>query len=225
MKGHATKKGPDRLLHGDLNVRNAASVKEHLNTCSRCRANYDVLTRIASPSPGKNIKPGRAVYRRISDFYDRHALSHRNVEQAVPSRKMQLRYSAAAAAACAVVIMFALYTHLQYEYAPIHAAKVKGLVRANKSRILKGQQLQPGDLLTTGEDSKLAIMYGKIMKLIAGPHTRISITKSHIDRNTGKIYFEMVINRGSIIAVFDKTGNLEYTLITPTVKFHPGDRG
>ena len=58
-------------------------------------------------------------------------------------------------------------------------------------------------------------MYGKIMKLIAGPHSRISITKSHIDRKSGRIYFEMVIDRGSIFAETDKGWKLQYTLITP----------
>jgi hypothetical protein len=86
---------------------------------------------------------------------------------------------------------------------------------AGRNEVKQGQSLIPGVLLTTGDNSRLALIYGTIMKLNAGPHTKMYITKSRIDKKTGRTYFELVVDSGVIIAVFDKSGNLEYTLKTP----------
>ncbi len=213
MKGHVTRKILIDYIQDTLNVRKAAAIKNHIDTCDNCRKNFITLKQAASPSRGKKIRPGKTVLAGILDYYENH---NRQTEPAPVPRKLKFRYAAIAlGAACACVLIFALHSHLQYENAPIYASKVKGTVRADKNPLRKGQQVNPGVLLTTGEDSKLAIMYGKIMKLIAGPNSRISITKSHIDRKSGKIYFEMVINSGSIFAETDKGWKLQYTLITP----------
>jgi hypothetical protein len=216
MKGHASKRILIKLLQDTLNGRKAMAVKQHMDGCHACSSNLQILKNVTSPSPGKTPRPRRSVLKNIIAYHDRyHPVRKSEMRRGVSlfrSRRIQF---AAVGAVCACVLIFGLYSHMQYESAPIHASKVKGLVRADKNRLRKGERVHPGVLLTTGENSKLAIMYGKIMKLIAGPETKISITKSHIDRKDGKIYFEMVINKGTIIAVFDKGWNLQYTLITP----------
>jgi len=120
-----------------------------------------------------------------------------------------------ASGACAGILAVFIIWHPQYDTAPLQASRVTGHVSADRHTLQKGQQISPGVLLTSGENSKFSIIHGRIMKLIAGPHTRIAITRSHIDRKTGKVFFEMIIDKGSIIAVFDNAGNLEYTLKTP----------
>jgi hypothetical protein len=216
MKGHASKRILINLLQDTLNGRKAMLVGQHIESCHTCSRNFQILKNITVPSPGKKTRPGRSVLKNIIAYYDGYhprQKSEINRQVSFPrSRRIQL---AAVGAACACILIFGVYSHMQYENAPIHASKVKGLVRADKNMLRKGERVRPGVLLTTGENSKLAIMYGKIMKLIAGPDTKISITKSHIDRKNGKIYFEMVIDKGTIIAVFDKGWKLEYTLITP----------
>ncbi|MBP7736307.1 MAG: FecR domain-containing protein [Spirochaetes bacterium] len=197
-----------------LNERKVMAVRNHLETCDSCRKNLAIFAKALSPSGEKKIKPARSVLAGVLDYYDNYD-SSRAVPAPVP-RKLQLRYAVIAlGAACACVLIFALHTRLQYESAPIYASKVKGTVRADTHILRKGQEVRPGVLLTTGDDSKLAIMYGKIMKLIAGPQSRISITKSHIDKKSGKIYIEMVIDKGSIFAETVKGWKLQYTLITP----------
>ena len=216
MKGHATKRILIKLFQDTLNGRKAMLVRQHIESCPICNSNFQILKNITAPSPGKKTRPGRSVFNNIIAYYDGYLPQQK---YAVPQRMIILRSRrvqfAAVGVACVCVLIFGVYSHMQYENAPIHASRVTGLVRADKNMLRKGQQVRPGVLLTTGENSKLAIMYGNIMKLIAGPHTMISITKSHIDRKNGKIYFEMVIDKGTIIAVFDKGWSLEYTLITP----------
>ncbi len=213
MKGHVTKTILIDYIQDNMNVQKAMAVRHHLDTCDLCRENLTILKKAVSPSPGKKIKPGRSVLTGILDYYDNN---NRHNGLAPAPRRTRVRYAAIAfGTACACVLIFALHSHLQYENAPIYASKVKGTVRADKNILHKGQEVRPGVLLTTGEDSKLAIMYGKVLKLIAGPHSRISITKSHIDRKSGKIYFEMVIDKGSIIAETGRGWKLQYTLVTP----------
>jgi hypothetical protein len=215
MKGHVTKRILIDYIQEKMSARRALAVRHHIGTCDLCSKNYAILKKIAAPSQGKKIKPPRSVLAGILDYYDNYS-PDRHAEPMPVMRSHRLRYAVIAlGAACACVLIFALHSHLQYENAPIYASRVKGTVRADKNILRKGQEVRPGVLLTTGEDSKLAIMYGKVMKLIAGPHSRISITKSHIDRKSGKIYFEMVIDSGSIIAETGKGWKLQYTLITP----------
>jgi hypothetical protein len=219
MKGHATAKDLTGLIQGRFNARKTPILESHLSTCLRCGAAYEIMKKTVAPAEGKNINPPKAVQTRVMEFYDRYAAgaetsgSEYRSTSITPTRR--LRYAVAFAAAACVCVLIILLLHPQYETAPIQASRVTGHVRANHNTLQKGQQIIPGVLLTSGENSKFAIMHGRIMKLIAGPHTRIVITKSHIDRKTGKVFFEMVIDKGSIIAVFDKTGNLEYTLKTP----------
>jgi hypothetical protein len=214
MKGHVTKKILINFIQETLSERKAMAVGNHLETCHSCRKNLAILSRALSPSDEKKIKPARSVLAGILDYYDNY--SSDRAEQAPVPRRLRFRYAAIAlGAACACVLIFALHTRLQYESAPIYASKVKGTVMADKHMLRKGQQVRPGVLLTTGDGSKMSIMYGKIMKLIAGPQSRISITKSHIDKKSGKIYIEIVIDRGSIFAETVKGWKLQYTLITP----------
>ena len=216
MKGHASKRILIKLLQDALNGREAMVVRQHIESCHACSRNFQILKNITAPSPGRKSRPRQSVFKNITTYYDGYLPRQESeIKQGMlffRSRRIQF---AALGVACACVLIFGLYSHMQFENAPIHASKVKGLVRADKNMLRKGERLQPGVLLTTGENSKLALMYGKIMKLIAGPDTKISITKSHIDRKDGKIYFEMVIDKGTIIAVFDKGWKLQYTLITP----------
>jgi hypothetical protein len=210
VKGHITQTTLIKLLQDDLPIQKASSARQHINNCPACSAGLQALTLIISPSPDKMVKPGRSVLRKILAYHD---------SLTAPEHKQRFFYPRFAAAvvctALACVFLFGVYSRKQYDHAPIHASKVKGVVKADTNILRKGQRVTPGVLLTTGENSKLAIFYGKIMKLIAGPHTRISVTKSHIDRKTGKIHFEMVIDKGTIIAVFDRGRKLEYTFITP----------
>jgi len=213
MKGHLTKSILIGYIQNNLNERRSAAVRDHLEACDLCRKNVAMLKNITAPSTGKKIKPRRSVLAGVLDYYDNYT---RPAEPAPAPRRPRLRYAAIAlGAACACVIIFALHSQLQYENAPLYASRVKGTVRADNGILRKGQVVRPGVLLTTGEDSKLAIMYGKVMKLTAGPHSRISITKSHIDRKSGMIHFEMVIDSGSIFARTGKGWKLQYTLVTP----------
>ncbi len=213
MKGHLTKKILINYIQDSLSERRSAIVRSHIETCDCCRKNAAILSSITAPSRGKKIKPRRSVLAGILDYHDSYTGP---AEPAPAPRRLRLRYAAIAlGAACACVIIFALHSHLQYENAPFYASRIKGTVRADKDMLRKGQVVRPGVLLTTGADSKLAIMYGKVMKLTAGPHSRISITKSHIDRKSGKIYFEMVIDNGSILAQTGRGWKLQYTLVTP----------
>lgn len=216
MKGHASKRILIKLLQDALNGRKARVVGQHIDSCQACSSNFQILKNLTAPSPGKKTVPRRSVFKNIIAYYDGYRPQQKSpfTRGRIFFRSRRIQF-AAVGIACACVVIFGVYSHMQYENAPIHASKVTGLVRADKSMLRKGQWVQPGVLLTTGENSKLAIMYGKIMKLIAGPDTKISITKSLIDRKDGKIYFEMVIDKGTIIAVFDKGWNLQYTLITP----------
>jgi hypothetical protein len=218
MKGHLTNESLISLLPGDLGGVKTTQARKHIDGCPICQNRLDAIRNITGPSPALKKKPSRSVLKNILEYYDTYAGEQITEVPATivtyPSRR--LRFAAVmtgVVAAC--LLLFALFSHLQYENAPIHASKVSGNVKADKNRLRKGQRLQPGVMLTTGENSKFAIFYGKIMKLIAGPQTQISITKSYIDRKTGKIFFEIVINEGTIIAVFDKAWELEYTLITP----------
>ncbi len=214
MKGHMTKNIMIGYIQKTLNERKAMAVRNHLETCDSCRKNLAIVTKALSPSGEKKIKPSRSVMAGILDYYDRYDGGHTEPMPLPP--RLRLRYGAIAlGAACACVLIFTLHSRLQYESAPIYASRVKGTVRADAHILQKGQEVRPGVLLTTGDDSKLAIMYGKIMKLIAGPQSRISITKSHIDKKSGKIHIEMVIDRGSIFAETVKGWKLQYTLITP----------
>jgi hypothetical protein len=219
MKGHVTQKDLTGLLQGRFNARKSALIESHLAACPACGASYKILKKTVAPSLGKSIRPARAVHTHVMEFYDRHAAGMERAgtarEAASTTPPRTVRYAAVFAAAACVSVLVILLFHPQYDTAPIQASRVTGHVRVDRKKLQPGQQINPGVLLTTGENSKFAIMYGKIMKLIAGPHTSISITKSHIDRKTGKVFFEMVIDKGSIIAVFNKAGNLEYTLITP----------
>ncbi len=214
MKGHVTKKIMIDYIQKTMNESSAMAVKSHIETCDRCKKNLAILAKALSPSGGKKIKPSRSVMAGVLDYYDRH--NGGLIEPMPVPRRLRFRYAAIAlGAACACVLIFTLHSRLQYESAPIYASRVKGTVRADKHILWKGQEVRPGVLLTTGDDSKLAIMYGKIMKLIAGPQSRISITKSHIDKKSGKIHIEIVIDRGSIFAEAVKGWKLQYTLITP----------
>jgi len=214
MKGHVTKKIMIDYIHKTMNESSAMAVKSHIEACDRCRKNLEILAKVISPSDGKKIKPSRSVLAGVLNYYDRYK---GGLTEPMPlPRRLRFRYAAIAlGAVCACVLIFALHSHLQYESAPIYASRVKGTVRADKHILRKGQEVRPGVLLTTGDDSKLAIMYGKTMKLIAGPQSRISITKSHIDKKSGKIHIEMVIDRGSIFAETARGWKLQYTLITP----------
>lgn len=213
MKGHATKKILLSYIQNTLNARRAMAVRQHMDACDLCSGNAAILEKIIAPSKGKKIKPPQSVLKGILTYYDNF---NRHTDTVPALRRLRLRHAVIAfGAACACMMIYTLSVQLQYENAPIYAARVKGTVRADKNMLHKGQMVRPGVLLTTGEDSKLSIMYGKVMKLIAGPHSRISITKSHIDKKSGKIYFEMVIDRGSIFAETDKGWKLQYTLVTP----------
>lgn len=214
MKGHVTPGTLVKLLQDDVTARKALMEREHIDGCPSCAAMFQALSQITAPSPGRTIRPDRRVLGKILSF---HASYVPPATITVPGpRVRRLRFAAAAAcAALGVIFIFGVYSRMQFEHAPIQAAKVKGIVKADRYTLRKGQHLSPGTLITTGEDSKLAIFYGTIMKLVAGPHTSISVTKSHIDRKTGKIHFEMVIDKGTIIAVFDSGRKLQYTLITP----------
>lgn len=220
MKGHVTVKDLTGLIQGRFNARRASLIERHLSACRECSATYEFMKQTVSPAGWKRINPSRKTHDRVMDFYDSYAARMqkvRTVREAASARpKLRPSYAASiAAVACAGILGIVLIWHPWYETAPLQASRVTGHVSADRKTLQKGQQIKPGVLLTTGENSKLSLMHGRIMKLIAGPHTRIAITKSRIDRKTGKVFFEMHIDKGTIIAVFDKAGNLEYTLKTP----------
>src|SRR3990172_9613785 len=216
--GHLSKKILIRLIQSPEYVEKSAFTAKHIEKCPECGNNFAALKKIILPTDCRDIKPGRHVLKNISSYYDKispihnTAASKRDVN--LPILRIRLAGGAALFAAASIII-YALYSHMQFENAPMKASKVRGVVQADKNNLRKGQSLHPGVLLTIGENSSLAIIYGKIVKLNAGPHTRIYITKSMIDKKTGKIYFELTVDKGIIIAVFDKSGNIEYTLKTP----------
>lgn len=218
MENHVTHDSMIRLALGLLPERGRIEAMRHIGTCRKCSRELEMVRGLSAPSRGKIPRPDAKILDRVLASYDRASAAQKI---AAPGRSWslmipQFRYAAGTVsllAAC--VTMFFLYSHFQFENAPMQASQVKGHVRVDKTKIITGQSLKPGAIVTTGENSRLAIIYGKIVKLIAGPDTRINITKSHIDRKTGKVFFEMEVDRGVIIAVFDKSGNLEYTLKTP----------
>ncbi len=218
MEGHIKHDRMIRLALGILPERKNESAMRHINLCPECARELEMVRAITAPSQGKAPRPGAKILARVLSFYDRTAASRKNDApariSAVPAPRFRFAAGTVSLLAACVAVYF-LYSHFQFENAPMLASHVKGHVRADKNKLRTGQSLKPGVIVTTGENSRLAIIYGKIVKLIAGPETRIYITKSHIDRKTGKVFFEMVVDRGTIIAVFDKSGNLEYTLKTP----------
>lgn len=158
-----------------------------------------------------------AVLKNIIDYYSTFSGTNNYiVKRQFPfvSSRSGIIAVASGALACAVTL-FAIYSMARYENVPIHAVRVKGLVKADSSILKKGEPIKPRANLTTAENSKLAITHDSIMKLIAGPDTTISIKKSYIERASGKRYFEIVVDRGTIIAIFERAGNLEYSFITP----------
>jgi hypothetical protein len=217
MQGHISKKILISFFQSGVGSKKTDQIAEHMNSCPFCKKNLDVLGQITSATPDNNLKPKKSVLSNINSFYD--TLTAQAVAEPQQSVSLWMpRFRLAGAAfliLCAGVLIYTISWHFQFENATMRASRVKGLVKVDTLNLHKGQTLYPGVILTTGDNSKLVIIYGTTVKLNAGPHTRIYITKSRIDKNTGKIYFEMVVEKGVIMAVFDKSGNLAYTLKTP----------
>jgi len=218
MKGHITKKILISFFQGATSREKTNAIAEHIDTCPACNKNLDVLKQITSPEHNKQLKPDKNVLSNISSYYDKYAALRNTPESKQPASLWLPRLRLAGAAVllvCAGLLLYAVSWYFQFENAPMKAFRVKGLVTVDKNNLHKGQPLNPGVILTTGDNSKLAIIYGNIVKLNAGPDTRIYIRKSRIDKKSGKIYFEIVVDKGVIMAEFDKSGNLSYTLKTP----------
>ena len=216
MNGHINKKDFIKLIQGYKNTCEISELMIHIEKCPECAKNYRIFKEITAPSPNCSFVPGDHVLDRVMSSYVRHS-----VKKPV-DRKLSifhpLKVRLAAASIALIMVFFAsysIYIHVRFRSAPVKAFNIAGKVKVNKNELTRGQSLHSGVLLTSGEDSRFAIIYGKIMKLYAGPFTSVYLKKSRIDKKTGKIFFEMVVNKGTISAVFDNAGNLEYTLKTP----------
>ena len=218
MDGHIKQGIIIELALGILTERERSSAMRHIEGCVECARELEAVRAIGAPSWGKLPRADSKILNRVLSFYDTTASSAHDGAPTrvtwVPVPRLHFAAGTASLLAACVAVYF-LYTHFEFENAAMQASQVHGLVRADKHNLHTGQSLKPGTIVTTGENSRLAIIYGKIVKLIAGPDTRINITKARIDRKTGKVFFEMAVDKGVIIAVFDKAGNLEYTLKTP----------
>jgi hypothetical protein len=218
MRKQVSKKILIRYAEGDVEGAKSAQMASHIEKCPECGNSLALASMITRPSNTGDMKPGGRVLKNILLHYDKFLVSHRNDPAKQGAKLPVLRMALMGAGALIVatsVIIYAFYRHMRFEIASMKATKVTGRVLAGRNEVKQGQSLIPGVLLTTGDNSRLALIYGTIMKLNAGPHTKIYITKSRIDKKTGKIYFELAVDSGAIIAVFDKSGNLEYTLKTP----------
>ncbi len=149
-------------------------------------------------------------------YYDSVAQHEKHSMTLLDLATRRLRYTIAVSGSIAAIFISAfLYIEWKYENRPVQASQVTGYVKANKTYIRKGHALQPGDHVTTGEDARIALVLGKLMKLNAGPDTSIYISKSYLNRKTGRTTVEIVIKRGTILAVFDNTGKMKFIFRTP----------
>ncbi len=217
MERHVSKGALIGFFQGSAGLGKGNEISAHIETCPICKKNLEVLKRITSPANNKNLKPDKAVLSRINSYYDSLAAKPSiKPDKAGPLWLPRFRLAGAALLIiCAGLLIYTVSWFFQFENANMRALRVKGLVKVDKHNLHKGQILYPGEILTTGDNSKLVIIYGTAVKLNAGPHSRIYITKSRIDKKTGKTYFELMLEKGVILAVFDKSGNLAYTLKTP----------
>jgi hypothetical protein len=203
-----------KLKNRDLSDRKKTVLEAHISQCYRCSAIYKVLSVILSPTTdGKSSTgPSESVYLRVMSYYEK--ASFRPV---VSASNWQLPFRVAAAAVVSIAVLsVALFYYEPFDSGtPIRASQVSGIVKNGKKTVIRGRKLSPGSRVETGNNSRVAFESGDLMKLNAGGHTSFLFKSARKEKSSGKTVFNVVMDKGTVSATFDKNKNLEYTFTTP----------
>lgn len=217
---HCTTKSIMAYCQGILPEGKRLSVAAHLEECSRCAKMLKAVEfALRGPSvPAEQPAPSDAVLARILSYHAKASEKKGAIRFIIEDRIRKFHGLHFAAAGIAVV-MLALTVF--FAVSPIEtgmrikALRVSGIVKSGKNVVTKGHSLKPGSRVETGEGSKIAMSAGDMMKIRAGEQTALLIRSAHLQKNTGKAVFDVLMEKGTVSAQFDQTKNLEYRLQTP----------
>lgn len=205
------------VQRGLLSAKKCVAMEKHIQSCPRCTAVRKAAAIILSPSrKAKEYTPSSDVYARVLSYYD-NALALATAPKTVMYR-LRLAAPRLAAAGFAAVLFFAaslFYFNSIDTGAQIKASLVSGVVKDGQKVVTKGRSFSSGSRVVTGDNSRIALVSGDMMKLHAGQQTSFLIKTAHKEKNTGKTVFDVVMDKGTVAATFAKNKNLEYTLKTP----------
>ena len=204
------------IRSGDLSSRKRAVMEKHMQSCSRCSTVRKAIDLFLSPSAKvKEYAPSSDVYTRVMSYYD-NALSLAIAPKTFVYRLRAAAPRLAAAGFIAVLVCGSLvYYNSLDNGAQIKASNVTGIVKDGQKVVTKGRSFSSGSRVETGDNSRIALVSGDMMNLHAGQQTSFLIKTAHKEKNTGKTVFNVVMDKGTVAASFNKNKNLEYTLKTP----------
>jgi lipoprotein-anchoring transpeptidase ErfK/SrfK len=193
---------------GDLPARDMAAVKRHLSGCLQCRQKLNVVKAVLAPSVEQYPYPTDKLLARILS-------SHKSSGHLFTLRQFAHKYiKPLAAAASLVIAVGTIFFAYPTDKAPLLASSVHGNATLNDKKFVKGNKLKSGSSLATGAESVVSLE-GISVKMHAGSRTTLVVKKARIDRATGMVVYDFVVNTGTIDADFNPKKVLRYTLTTP----------
>jgi lipoprotein-anchoring transpeptidase ErfK/SrfK len=193
---------------GEMPGRDFAVVKRHLSECQQCRKKLKSLKVILAPSTDAFPYP-------TDDLLPRILRSNKSID-----RKYALliyirrNLKPLAAAASLLIAVSALFYVFQSDKVPLLASSVNGNAMIDNKKFVKGNKIKSGSSITTG-DKTVVSLEGISVRMKAGSRTTLVVKKARIDRETGMVIYDFVVNTGTIDADFDPAKVLRYTLTTP----------
>jgi hypothetical protein len=214
---HISKQLLVAYIMNDIPVSDREEIDRHIESCNLCSKRFSVIKSLVSPSVNDISVPSESVYIRIMRHYRK---VFENPQKNLSNRRFAMPLVSAASI---IILAGAVFLHfLNIDSYGIHAAHIRGTAAANSVKLEIGKSLTTGSILTTGEKSHV-FLESKYLRLKAGSHTSLQISKIVVNHINGKAVYDLILDKGTVTAKIGPSIHHKYTVTTPHAKISSQD--
>jgi hypothetical protein len=206
---HISKQSLIAYVMNDITISDREEIERHIETCDECAKKFSIIKSFVSPSVDDISAPSETVYVRIM----RHCRKvFENPQKSPLSRRFAIPLVSAASI---IIIVGAIFLHfLNIDSYGIHTAHIRGTAAANSVKLEIGKSLATGSILTTGDKSHV-FLESRSLRLKAGSHTSLQISKIVVNHINGKAVYDLILDKGTVAAKIGPSIHHKYTVTTP----------
>lgn len=223
MKKHLTNKKLTSYITGFLDDKELNLIKEHLESCEKCKQKYEQITSLTNSYLRDKIIPSPALKKRVMDSYIEitdEELNKSGMDRFLEGLSIYRKPAITLAAAIIIITIGIFYNRAEYrgipESIPMVLRSLKGEIIVDKKSAVEREITIHECSIETESDSIAEISYNNVFIIKLSGDSMFSIDKAVVSKDAKEMNFKFTLSRGTLISRFMRGDvKVKYSYITP----------
>ncbi len=198
------------------------SFTAHINECSECRRDLEIVKMIYTPSGNREVEPSSIVESRIIQSYGEIAL-----ESKPGAKKFFRPFLISAAAVCVILFMSFIYEQMKIsrpdKNVSVTFKNIRGNVLVDNIMARGPMKLNESSVITTGEDSIAEVAFDGLFYIKITCNTTLKIEKALFDARKNIFNFAFSLIDGVVLSRDLDKSKYDLAFLTPNMEFKSAD--